>query len=423
MPRTPSTADSSCGSLGELLRAGQPLVGALASAGLDVDEAEHPAGLRGELRQAGRCCAPARAWCRTAAPSSSRPRAPWTRAVPSATRASAGAAGRGRRRPRARRGAGTRGPASTAPAEMAALPASSWASAAARPTRALPVRPTFASAAERRPGDGSAPSSLRNSAVARSTWSSAAARWPAVARAAHEQGLEVLVERVEPDQPAGRRDGVAVPTGRELGQRGLVQQCLGRGGEPAALDEQPRLEGRAPVERHPLQQLAAQVEALQLGPVHVDAPRSRATSTVTPSPSTSRTGSPVTSTYGRSDRRTSARLHRSAPSGSSASGNSSVARRCRVGGRSRGAGTRAGPRPCGRAGQVPSHRRPRSTARRAAGPHQTVIPREAYASGDGRARGHGLTARSDRWCCRGRTCARSRPPRRARGGRSDLSRP
>jgi hypothetical protein len=67
---------------------------------------------------------------------------------------------------------------------MAAWPASSWLRTAARPETGGPVADPAAgmSAAARRAGDGSTPSSRRSVSVATATWRTAAARSPAVAR-------------------------------------------------------------------------------------------------------------------------------------------------------------------------------------------------------------------------------------------------
>ena len=96
-------------------------------------------------------------------------------------------------------------PASMAPALTAACPASSCAAAAARPDAADRTTPTRSpSAAARTAGDGAVPSSASNSATQRATWSRAAARSPDAARERTQEGLVVLVERVQGHQPARR---------------------------------------------------------------------------------------------------------------------------------------------------------------------------------------------------------------------------
>lgn len=93
-----------------------------------------------------------------------------------------------------------------------------------------------------------------------------AGRSDAVARrgqAAHEQGLEVLVQRIAAHQARSQVGGFAGRAVRQARQRGFAQHRLGRGLEMAPLGRQPDLEGRAAGEAHAFEQFASQARNRQ----------------------------------------------------------------------------------------------------------------------------------------------------------------
>ena len=120
--------------------------------------------------------------CSTTAPSSSRPRAAWTRAPPSAARVRARSAVS---RHRAASAAAVRrhcSPASTAPATIAARPASSWLTAAARPFNGGTMAESGPAPAASRRAARLGPSSRRSRSSQTATWRRAAVRSPVMAR-------------------------------------------------------------------------------------------------------------------------------------------------------------------------------------------------------------------------------------------------
>ena len=79
-------------------------------------------------------------------------------------------------------------------------------------------------------------------------------------QAADQQLVVALVERVAGHRPRRVRDRVTgLPRGQQP-QRRLPQPRLGRGRQPVALHDQPRLEGRAGQDADAVEQLAVQVE-------------------------------------------------------------------------------------------------------------------------------------------------------------------
>ena len=256
MPRTAWTAARSSSSWTSSDGAHQPAAGGDAAPGLDLDVAQLAADLGRDvalavlLREGERPC-------RTAAPSSSRPRTACTSATPSvaSTRASSPGSPTARASPQAWRRQAS--PGSTAPASIAARPASSWPSAAARSPTAPCPSTSPASRARATRGSGARPSSRRNRTSQAAACSCAAARSPETAEAADEQLVGALVELVVRERARGEGRAVERPARGERRVGGVVEERLARAREPAALDQQPGLEHRPRVGLDPLEQLAA----------------------------------------------------------------------------------------------------------------------------------------------------------------------
>ena len=142
-------------------------------------------------------------------------------------------------------------------------------------------------------GLGSIPSSRRKSSRAAHDL---ARRGEPVARrgeAAHEQRLEVLVERVQPNEAGGEIRRCAGVARAEPRQRRLAQHGFRGRAEMAALGHEPDLEGRARGEAHAFEQL--QFDARAPAPPHSTIRGlSVSTSTNVPGGRDSRSGSPST---------------------------------------------------------------------------------------------------------------------------------
>ncbi len=140
---------------------------------------------------------------------------------------------------------------------MAARPASSWPSAAARSPTAGGPAPSGAFGRPPHPRVGGAP---ELAAQQRLAGVRLLARRPVLARAgqaADEQLVRRLVVRVERERLRRERGAGQRGAGRELAQRGVAQDRLADAGQPPPLDEQPRVEQRPGPGLDALEQLAA----------------------------------------------------------------------------------------------------------------------------------------------------------------------
>ena len=147
-------------------------------------------------------------------------------------------------------------PCSTAPAATAASPASRCARAAIRSPRtgSPAARPP---AARWTAGDGSTPSSRRNRRRHASTCASAAARSPVEASARTSSSWCASSNGSSATSRAASSAARSALPGGQLVERVLVEDCGRLAGVAPARHQQPRLERRARVELHVLEQLAA----------------------------------------------------------------------------------------------------------------------------------------------------------------------
>jgi hypothetical protein len=270
--------------------------------------------------------------CRTTAPSSSRPRIAWTSAPPRAARACPCRAGSAQASASATARRRESMPAWTAPAAIAARPASSWLATAARPlTGSLAGAPGVVSAASRSAGDGSTPSSRRRVSWHTATCRRAAGRSPAAARQ--------------------RTSSSWFPSSRGLRATALDAYATAAAARPPASSPRAAWRSRASITAA-IRCRSTTSQDSNAGPVVTPTPSSSSpsspssevgsagsaasasTSASRPGASPVATGSPPNRPGAARARRSSARVQRSAPSGSSASANSSSARCRRPGGRS-----------------------------------------------------------------------------------------
>ena len=179
------------------------------------------------------------ALCRTRVPSSSRPRVACTRALPKAVRVRPCRAG-SRSRPAsvtARRRVCR--PASTAPATMAARPASSWLSAAARPpTNGVVPGGQVGRRRLAQGGEGRQPELAPQQVLADRELPLHRPAVPAHGQAAQQQLVVGLVQRVRA-RPAGRRRAAPRPAGRGPSGRSRSGAAGPRSGRPPGAARRP----------------------------------------------------------------------------------------------------------------------------------------------------------------------------------------
>ena len=147
-----------------------------------------------------------------------------------------------------------------------------------------------------------------------------------------DERLVVLVERAHRRRAHREAAGPVELAAGQQPERGLVQHRLGRRGQPPPLREQPRLERRCPAHHRPLEQLAPEAGHLHRLDPRAARERDDVDQHVVREGQHHRVA--LDGPSSASARRISARLQRSARSGSSASAKSSSASRARPVGRS-----------------------------------------------------------------------------------------
>jgi hypothetical protein len=193
------------------------------------------------------------------APSSSRPRAEWTSAVPRASQDSASSVYAPHAFASAAARASERTPGSKLPALIAERPASRAARAACFPAaRAAGTGAGgVASAARKTAVPGALPCSAPKELQAGRDLPIRRLPIAALGVAADEQLLIVLVVRIQLHQTRRKPDGCGRLACRQAVERSFVEGRLGRAKQAASLAEEPGLEGGRVAELHPVEQLAS----------------------------------------------------------------------------------------------------------------------------------------------------------------------